>query len=63
MKDNVIKVDFSKNSNKKNGRSLFFSLKLFLSKLINSKNRTPEASKINTAKDNKKIIYYSRDIS
>lgn len=61
MKDNVIKVNFSKNNKKKN-MSFFSSVKFFLSKLFSSANKT---SKTNKTKDkgNKKIIHYFRDIS
>ncbi|WP_368489477.1 hypothetical protein [Clostridium sp. BJN0013] len=54
MKDNVTKVDFSKN--KKNEKmTLFLSLKKFFINLFSSKNKTH--------KEDNKIIPYSRYIS
>ena len=47
MKDNVIKVNFSKNNKKKN-MSFFSSVKFSLSKLFSSANKT---SKTNKTKD------------
>ncbi|MEY8762713.1 MULTISPECIES: hypothetical protein [Clostridium] len=61
MKDNVIKVNFSKN-NKKKKTSFLSSIKLFLSKLFSFTNKAPETNKTKD-KDNKKIIYYFKDIS
>ncbi|MHC6181360.1 hypothetical protein ACYUJ6_16175 [Clostridium sp. JNZ X4-2] len=61
MKDNVIKVNFSKNNKKKN-MSFFSSVKFSLSKLFSSANKTSKTDKAKD-KNNKKIIYYSRDIS
>ncbi|CAB1254329.1 hypothetical protein ACFHWD_05380 [Clostridium sp. MT-14] len=61
MKDNVIKVDFSKNVKKKD-MSFLSSAKLFLSKLFSSANKTPKETTTKD-KDTKKIIYYSKDIS
>ncbi|MEY7999394.1 hypothetical protein AB8U03_04135 [Clostridium sp. Mt-5] len=61
MKDNVIKVNFSKNNKKKN-MPFFSSVKFFLSKLFSSTNKTSKTNKTKD-KDNKKIIHYFRDIS
>ena len=60
MKDNVIKIDFSKSRKKKHGK---FNLVTFLKNLFNNIFSPTRENSSNKSISNKKVINYSKYIS